>query len=96
MIEIRRIPYDEFLRDFDSIFEQIIREQETVVVENEAGEAVELRPAQSSLLKPEAVDDDDELFRSAAGSWTDMDTDSFLTSIYESRSRPSQAPDELD
>jgi hypothetical protein len=95
MTEIRRIPYSEFLRDFDIIFEQIIREQETVVVENEAGEGVELRPVQSSLLKSEAVDDD-EAFRSAAGSWADVDTDSFLTSIYESRSRPSQAPDELD
>lgn len=38
---------------------------------------------------------DYEAFRSAAGSWKDMDTDKFVADIYESRRRSSRPPVEL-
>jgi hypothetical protein len=81
---IRRIPYDEFFRDLASIFEQVIREHETVVVETKEGEAVVLRSARVGL--PEGRSEKDyKAFLSSAGGWADVDVDQFLKDNYESR-----------
>jgi hypothetical protein len=82
--EIRRIPYDEFFRNLASIFEQVIREHETVVVETKEGEAVVLRSAEVGLLEGKSGEDY-EAFLSSAGGWADVDVDQFLKDNYESR-----------
>jgi hypothetical protein len=92
--EIRRIPYDEFFRNPAGIFEQVIRDHETVIVEYEEGEAVILSSAEDGLVK-DKTEDDFEAFRAAAGSWADVDTDTFLADVYESRHRPSRPPVQL-
>jgi PHD/YefM family antitoxin component YafN of YafNO toxin-antitoxin module len=82
--EIRRIPYEEFFRNLASIFEQVIQEHETVVVETKEGEAVVLRVAEVGLLEGKS-EEDYEAFLSSAGGWADVDVDQFLKDNYESR-----------
>jgi PHD/YefM family antitoxin component YafN of YafNO toxin-antitoxin module len=92
--EIRRIPYDEFFRNPASIFEQVIRDHETVIVEYEEGEAVILSSAEDGFVE-DKTEDDLAAFRAAAGSWAEVDTDTFLADVYESRHRPSRPPVQL-
>ncbi len=84
---LKRISLDDFSNNLDRIFERVISEGESIVIERGEGELVALSPVPSSSPKTE---EDWEVFRAAAGSWADMDTDAFLKDVYESRnsSRP--------
>jgi hypothetical protein len=93
--ERKRIPFAEFAGNLRIIMDQVIHEHETIVVEDEQGDLVEIRPAtgNSSRRRPFTAEDD-EAFLAAAGGWSDVDIDAFLKDIYESR-QSSRPPVEL-
>ena len=88
--ELKRIPFDEFASNLARFFKRVIEEHESVVVENEEGEGVVVRPLPTTTAKRILSDEDYRAFRSAFGGWADVDTDSLKKAIYESRksSRP--------
>ena len=93
--EAIHVTVDEFADHLEQFLARVIQDRETVVVEDAAGEQVEIRPARatrrrSRAWKPNAA----ELaaFRAAAGSWSNVDVDAFLRDNAASRqmsSRPS-------
>lgn len=87
---LKRIPFEEFSENLARIFDRVVSEGESIVIEKGEGELVALSPVPSSSPKTKTAADW-EAFRAAAGSWADVDTDAFLKDIYESRksSRPS-------
>jgi len=87
--ELKRIPFEEFSENLARIFDRVISEGESIVIEKGEGERVALSPVSSPVSRPKS-EEDWEAFRAAAGSWADVDTDAFLKDIYESRksSRP--------
>ena len=87
----KRIPFEEFSHNLATIFDRVISEGESIVIEKGEGEFVALSPAPLSRSKTE---EDWKAFRAAAGSWADVDTDAFLKDIYESR-KSSRPPVEL-
>ena len=88
--ELRRIRFDEFADNLDRIFSLVSRRNEPVVVENDEGESVVLRPLDVNDSKAHIDKDDYDAFRSAFGGWADMDTEALKAKISESRksSRP--------
>jgi hypothetical protein len=88
--KLKRIPFKEFSENLAQIFDQVISEGESIVVEKGEGEQVALIPASSLVAQPKTKEDWAE-FRAAAGSWADVDIDAFLKDIYESR-RSSKPP----
>jgi hypothetical protein len=88
--ELKHISLDEFANNLTRFFKHIINEHEPVIVENDEGERIEVRPAPPDTSKPMLTDEDYRAFRSAFGGWSDVDTDSLKQAIYESRqsSRP--------
>jgi hypothetical protein len=89
--ERRRISFAEFSENLAPILEWVIHEHEPVLVESETGELVEVKPVTPAKSHRRTVtQEDDEAFLSAAGGWSDVDIDTFLKDIYESRlsSRP--------
>ena len=56
---------------------------------------VPVAPAGARRRSRARVNADEEAFRSAAGSWQDVDVDRLIADIYESRRRSSRAPVEL-
>jgi hypothetical protein len=85
--EVRRIPFEEFSDNLTDIFEEVIKDHKTVVVESEFGELVELKPITppNSRQRLEKSKEDEEAFLSAAGGWADFDIDTFLKANEESR-----------
>jgi hypothetical protein len=90
---MKRISFDEFSDNLVRIFERVISEGESIVIEKGEGELVALSPLPSSLSRAK-TEEDWKAFRAAAGSWADVDTDAFLDDIYESR-KSSRPPVEL-
>jgi hypothetical protein len=79
------IPLEEFSENIMDIVARVLREREPVVIETEKGEFVELSPVSAPLPDQKTIEDW-EAFRAAAGSWSDVDIDTFLDHIYASRS----------
>jgi hypothetical protein len=92
--KLRRIPFDEFARDITRFFKLVIQQHEPVVVENEEGERVVIRPLPPTTPKRTMTEEEYKAFRSALGGWADVDTDSLKKAIYQSR-RSSRPPVEL-
>jgi hypothetical protein len=93
--ELKRIPFEEFSENLARIFDRVISEGESIVIEKGEGELVEVKPVTSSKSGRRVVTtEDDEAFLSAAGGWADVDIDAFLKDIYESR-KSSRPPVEL-
>lgn len=90
-IEPKIIPLDEFSKNLIRIFDRILANQETVVVENNSGQLIAVSPAPPPQLRPKS-EEDLAAFRSAAGSWSDVDTDTLLANIYASRKLSSRPP----
>jgi hypothetical protein len=94
--KLRRIPFEEFSDNLVDIFEQVIHEQETVLIENEHGELVELKPVTPiSSQNLDKAKEDEEAFLSSAGAWADVDIDTFLKDNAESRRLSTRPPVEL-
>lgn len=91
-IDISSIP--ELLR----IVEEVRRANEPRLLRRDSEDVAIVMPVKATskhrrvVTKTEA---DYEAFRSAAGSWADVDTDKFIRDIYESRRRSSGPPVEL-
>jgi hypothetical protein len=93
--ELKRISFEEFSTNLTEVIERVIHEHESVLVESESGELVEVKPVSpAKSRKREFTKEDDEAFLSAAGGWKDVDIDRFLKDIYESR-RSSRPPVDL-
>ena len=90
---IKRISYREFYDNLAALFSQVVHEHEAIVVENEDGEAVIVRPAEDSERHPISKADY-EAFLASAGGWKDVDVDQFLKDNEESR-RMSTRPEPL-
>lgn len=92
--ELRRIRFDEFADNLARFFALVSREHEPVVVENDKGESVILRPLESPLETSAPLarftEDDYNAFRAAFGGWSDVDTEALKAKIKASRqsSRP--------
>lgn len=88
--EVKRIPIDDFEREFKRFFAYVVDEHASVVVEDKEGHSVVIQPLDTTSAKRTITDEDWAAFRAAAGSWADVDTDKFLEDIYASRksSRP--------
>lgn len=94
--ELSLVPFSEFSNNFDSFFEQVIRENKEIIIENEQGEQVLLKPVSPSKRKRRAhTEADHRAFLASAGGWKDVDTDKLLDDIYESRRKSSRPPVDL-
>jgi hypothetical protein len=92
---LKRISFEEFSENLTRIFDRVISEGTSVVIEKGEGELVEVKPVMSPKSGRKTVTkEDDEAFLSAAGGWADVDIDAFLEDIYESR-KSSRPPVEL-
>lgn len=96
MVEAAKtIPFDEFADNLNAFFDRVVRDREIIVVEREDGEAVVLEPAKATgRRKRKRTAADHEAFLSSAGGWSDVDVDTFLKNVYESR-KSSRPPVEL-
>jgi hypothetical protein len=95
-----RVPFDEFSSNVKTFFERVLRDDETVVVEDgDAGNAVLLttvrkakRRRAGSVGRAKA---DRAAFLSSFGGWSDVDDEEFVEGVYEGRNAPSRPPVEL-
>lgn len=93
---LKRIPFEEFSDNLVNIFERVIREHETVLVESDTGALVEVRHI--AVTKPRRrvkTQEDYEAFLASAGGWEDVDIDAFLQDNEESRRLNARPPAEL-
>ncbi len=78
--------------------EEVHRTHEPRVLQRD-GEALALLvpvgPTGASRPRKRRTSADEEAFRSAAGSWPDVDTDRLIADIYDSRRRSTRPPVEL-
>ena len=89
--ETTHVSLADFASDLDGFFTRIVQGQETVIVENETGERVEVRPARKGTRRSGKPRPDANAFtalRAAAGTWADVDDEELLRKIYESRDLP--------
>lgn len=88
--ELRRIRFDEFAANLARFFKLVSHGHEPVVVENDEGERVVIRPVETTAPVAPPSEDDYHAFRSAFGGWADVDTEALKAKIKESRksSRP--------
>lgn len=83
---VNPIPFEEFSENLDRIFERVLHERETILVESAAGGLVELKPVTSAKRGRRAKSEADyEAFLASLGSWKDVDVDAFLKGNEESR-----------
>ncbi len=94
--EIRRIPFEEFSSNIKAFFDLVISKHKAFVVEKEPGEVVVVKPfkntGKANTRRTAKTEADYEAFHSAAGSWSDVDTDAFIKNVYESRRNSSRPP----
>ncbi len=92
----RSITLEEFSNNITGFFERVVRGHETVLVEDETGEAAVLKPALASqrrVTKRKRTAADREAFLSSLGGWQDLvDTDKLIKDIYESPSISTRPP----
>ena len=95
---VTRVPLEEFSGNVRTYFERVLRDHETVLVED-AGKAVMLTEAGKSRLRRGGSagkrKSDIEAFLSSFGGWSDVDDEEFVARVYEGRSAPSRPPVEL-
>jgi hypothetical protein len=89
--EVKRIAYEEFANNLSSVLDRVVHENAVVVVETADGELALLRYLAPEEL-PTKREADYAAFRSAAGSWAEVDTDLILKRVYESRDQPGRPP----
>ena len=91
-----RIPFTEFSENLTRIFERVVHEHETLLVESAEGDLVELKPVTSAKPRRRAKTKEDyDAFLSSLGGWKDVDVDAFLRDNDESRRISTRPPVEL-
>ena len=94
---VTRVPFEEFSRNVKTIFERVLRDDETVLVED-AGNGVLLTPVHKAKRRRGSAGitkSDREAFLSSFGGWSDVDDEEFVARVYEGRNAPSRPPVEL-
>lgn len=82
--------------DLLRLAEEVRKENRVVVLTSNGEEVARLSPpVRRSSRRGSRRENDLEAFRSAAGSWKDVDTDRLIEDIYESRKRSNRPPVEL-
>ena len=87
-IEPKRITLNELSDNLARIIDLVLASNERIVVEKEDGGVVSIVP---EAVAPKS-DADLAVFMSAAGSWSDMDSDRLIEEIYSSRNASSRPP----
>jgi putative intracellular protease/amidase len=85
---ITYIPFTEFEHNPAHVFHRVTDERVTIVIEDETGKKVMLRPVEkirSTRRKTKKVRVDYDALAAAAGSWQDVDADALVKQIYASR-----------
>jgi hypothetical protein len=96
--EFRRISFDEFSADPTSVFDFILHDKETVIIERDGSALAVVKPVpptKSVHRHRRKTAADYEAFRSAAGGWKHVDTDKLIADIYADRRASDQPPIEL-
>ncbi len=94
--ELTRIPFNEFAANLSRVFDRVVKDKETVMVEKEGRGLAILKPASSgSRRRRRKSSAAYKAFLAAAGSWKDVDTDQLIANIYASRSISSRPAVEL-
>ncbi len=96
--EATTVSLKEFSSNLEELFDRVTHKSEEVIIEGEGGERAVLKPAsvkQRRGRKREVSEADHTAFLASAGSWSDVDVDKFIESIYESRRMSSRPPVEL-
>ncbi len=90
--ELTRIPFNEFAANLSRVFDRVVKDKETVMVEKEGRGLAILKPVSSGPRRRRHKSSAAyKAFLAAAGSWKDVDTDQLIADIYASRrisSRP--------
>ena len=97
MSKPEHITFDEFAANLSAVFERVVCDQETVVVERN-GVAAEFRPAEAAGPRQRQAKSqaDGEAFLSSAGGWKGLvDTEKLKADIYASRRISTRPPVEL-
>ena len=90
------IPFAEFSSNISRFFEQVIRESKPVIVENEQGERIVLKPVASRKWRGrKKTASDREAFLASLGGWKGVDVDQFLKDNEESRQLNTRPPVDL-
>jgi hypothetical protein len=95
---VRHIPFDELANSLTDVFDRIVREHVSVVVEREGNPIAvvsPITPRTSKRGRHTKTAADHEAFLAAAGSWAKVDIDTFIQEIYEGRERSSRPPVDL-
>jgi hypothetical protein len=85
---IPHIPFAEFEHTLTHLFHRVSDEYVTIVMEDETGKKIMLRPLKSptpTRRRAKKTKVDYKALASAAGSWSDVDTDTLIRDIYENR-----------
>ncbi len=93
--ELTRIPFNEFAANLSRVFDRVVKDKETVMVEKEGRGLAILKPASSGPRRRRKSSAAYKAFLAAAGSWKDVDTDQLIANIYASRSISSRPAVEL-
>ena len=88
--ETVRIPLTEMPKRFRLIFERVLRDKQTIMID--AGEEGVVTLSSGDLndlpsLPPDKTEDDYQAFLDSFGSWADVDTDQLLRDIRASRAK---------
>ena len=86
-----RIAYEDLVNNLASVLHRVVTEDAVVVVETEGGELAMLRALAPSEF-PAKNEADYRAFRSAAGSWHDVDADALIDRVYTHRNLPGRPP----
>jgi hypothetical protein len=93
---VTRIPFDEFSNNVEDVFDRVLRDNSIVEIERQTGEIVVLQPVQVEANRSKGrTAADHEAFLSSFGGWGDVDVDTFLNNIYESRRMLPRPPVEV-
>lgn len=103
---LNRIPFGEFSENLERLFERVVRDNETLLIESAEGKLVELKPVTSTKLTPTKLtstkrgretktEADHAAFTASLGSWKDVDVDAFLKDNEESRRMSTRPPVDL-
>ena len=87
------IPLEEFAGNARSLVERAIREGVSLVVENDRGAQVIIKPVSTKRKRGKKITEADyQAFLASAGGWKDVDTEQLKTDIYADRRRSLQRP----
>jgi hypothetical protein len=89
------IPFREFSDNLTSIFYRILHEHRVFWVEGEEGEFVEVKATTRRRNQRRKSEADLQAFLAAAGTWNDVDVETFVHAVREQRDQSYRSPVDL-